>query len=289
MRAFTFFRPHPAVADIVETIWDIDLPDANFTRALTIKVLPAVSPMLCVHYRPLAGSDQRLSPCPYRQRAIGVQTGAVTVRPRGAIGAVIVYLKPEAACRVMGGRMDEFTDTSIWLCDLFSPTEMSLLEEMLAEATDAAERAECVQTFLLRHMRDNESDQLVRQAALHLRRAPNLSMRWLASHLDISERHLSRRFQATFGTNPKQFARIVRIGKVIAARRRGAGWADIAYACGFNDQAHMVHDFKSMAGSTPEALFPTASDDRHGLNTSLAKSDFYNTFVFQLGMLETTH
>jgi len=280
LAGFSFFPPHPKVADIVETIWDIDLPDASSAQSIAFKVLPVVSPTLCVHYRAPAGSNQRVNPGNCRQRVTGVQTGAITVRPTGPMGAVIVHLKPEAACRIMGGRMDEFTDANVGLSDLFSPTEVSLLEEMLGEAADAARRAERIQAFLLQRMRSDTPDTVVHHAVIQLCRNPNWSVPRLASTLDISERQLSRRFHAMVGTSLKQFARVVRFGKAIAARRRGWGWADIAYACGFSDQAHMIHDFKFMAGDPPETLFRTASAREHDeFNASLATSGFYNTFI----------
>jgi AraC-like DNA-binding protein len=180
----------------------------------------------------------------------------------------------------MGSRMNEFTDANIGLGDLFSPTQTALLEEVLAEAPDAAERAERIQAFLLQHLRHDIPDSVVHHAVHRLRRDPTLSVRQLASSLDISERQLSRRFYATVGTNLKQFARVARFGRVVAARRRGAGWADIAYTCGFSDQAHMIHDFKSMACNPPESFFRLASiAECRELNASLAMSGFYNTFV----------
>ena len=278
MSGFTFFAPRPAVADIVETIWDIDLPDALSARAMTFKVLPAVSPTLCVHYRAAAGSNQRVNPGNCRQRVTGVQTGAITVRPTGPIGATIVHLKPEAACRFMRGQMDEFTDANVGLSDLFSATEVALLEEMLAETTNAAERAKCVQDFLVCRLCSRAPDAVVHQAVVELRRTPNISVQRVASRFEISERQLSRRFHAMVGTSPKQFARVARFGNVLAARRWGCGWAEIAHACGFTDQAHMIHDFQCMAGQSPDALF-RAGAQHPDLNISLSTSGFHNTLV----------
>src|SRR6202050_1764690 len=185
LAGFSFFPPHPKVADIVETIWDIDLPDAGSAQSIAFKVLPVVSPTLCVHYRAPAGSNQRVNPGNCRQRVTGVQTGAITVRPTGPMGAVIVHLKPEAACRIMGGRMDEFTDANVGLSDLFSPTEVSLLEEMLGEAADAARRAERIQAFLLQRMRSDTPDTVVHHAVIQLCRNPNWSVPRLSFSLHI--------------------------------------------------------------------------------------------------------
>jgi transcriptional regulator GlxA family with amidase domain len=116
-------------------------------------------------------------------------------------------------------------------------------------------------------------------ASSWLRRNPGLRIRKLASLLDISERHLSRGFRATYGTSPKHYARLARIEKAIAARKRGLDWADVAYACGFTDQAHLIHDFGTIVGGTPAEFFNTAprwnfrGDARSGL------ADSYNPFI----------
>ena len=72
--------------------------------------------------------------------------------------------------------------------------------------------------------------------------------------LEISERHLSRCFQNAFGIGPKRFARAARIEKVLAARREGAAWDDIACTLGFADQAHMIREFNEIVGQSPTAI-----------------------------------
>lgn len=278
LSAFTFFQPKPALADIVETIWDIDLPEAHSAREMTFRVLPAISPTLCLHYRAPSTSTQRINPGNSRQRVTGVQTGAITIRPTGPVGAIIVHLRPEAAIRFAGGQMDALTDANVGFSDLFGSTEASLLEEKLEEATGAARRAHHVQEFVTRHMNNRGSDRIVQHAISLLRRTPNKSVRQLAAQLDISERQLSRRFHAMVGTSVKRFARVVRFGRVIAAGRQGERWAEIAQACGFVDQAHMIHDFQDMVGWPPEAIVRMGV--QHGdLNGALAASGFYNTLV----------
>jgi transcriptional regulator GlxA family with amidase domain len=105
-------------------------------------------------------------------------------------------------------------------------------------------------------------------------------MRKLASLLDISERHLSRGFRTTFGTSPKQYARLARIEKVIAARKSGLGWADVAYACGFTDQAHLIHDFGTIVGGTPAEFFGAARRwNFRGADAVPSLADSYNPFI----------
>jgi len=90
-------------------------------------------------------------------------------------------------------------------------------------------------------------------------------VRHLAARLDLSERYLERSFQAMFGMSPKRFARIARIERVWSARGQGASWADIAYAAGFTDQAHMVNDFTEIVGVPPAQL-----EDRRGERSAIS-------------------
>ena len=96
-------------------------------------------------------------------------------------------------------------------------------------AADATTRSACEQKFLFTHLRRDPPNTVVERAALRLWRNPVWPVRRLAYSLDISERQLTRRFRALVGTTPKQFARIARIGKAVAAKRHGASWADIAW------------------------------------------------------------
>jgi AraC-like DNA-binding protein len=55
---------------------------------------------------------------------------------------------------------------------------------------------------------------------------------------------------------PKLAARILRFERVVGRIERagGHGWAEIAYDCGYYDQAHLNRDFRQFAGTTPTAF-----------------------------------
>ena len=271
---FSFFCAHPALANVVDAICDIDLPDVDFGQAASILVLPTVSPVLCFHFR---GSKSRSGH--HLQTVTGVQTRAVTLRPGGPVGAVLVHLKPEAASHLLKGQMYEFTDAYIAIDDVLNANDIVLLEEMLEEADGAAARVAHVQALLLRHLNAEPPDPVARQAAEWLRTNPTLSVHQVASRLELSERQLLRRFEASVGTGPKQFAKVARLGKAIAIARRGADWTQVAGDCGFVDQSHMINAFNAMAGAPPGALFGmTGGAGSRRFNASLAMSDFCNTF-----------
>jgi len=66
----------------------------------------------------------------------------------------------------------------------------------------------------------------------------------------LSARQYRRRFEAAVGISPKLFARIARF-------QRSLEWignappVEVALACGYYDQAHLIRDWKQFAGMTP--------------------------------------
>ena len=138
---------------------------------------------------------------------------------------------------------------------VFGLDAMSRLAEVCAEAHCSRDRIAAVLHFLAARLRPRASDLRVSRAAASLRRNPLLRLSPLAAELGLSERHLIRRFKAVYGVGPKRFARAARVEQVFAASGRGSSWANIACACGFADQAHMINDFKSILGVTPTDVF----------------------------------
>jgi AraC-like DNA-binding protein len=254
------FRPRSVLRDIVEDIWDWDLPDAAAARRLTVRLPPSTYAFLLMQYRAPLAADwafgaQRGAHVLRRNMAVKMQTGVTTIRPTGAIGTVIVRFRPEATERITLVPPARFVDRKLNLRSVFCSRAVQRLAQRLASAPDAVARIGAIQGFLMQNIRPAKPRSMLARAATALRCSPSTSIGELARGLDISVRHLSRGFKAAFGTGPKQFARLVRVERAIAARRDGAGWTEIAHACGFADQAHLIHDFRAIVGVAPEEIF----------------------------------
>ena len=159
-----------------------------------------------------------------------------------------------AASRIVRAPLGEFANAKFHLGDLFSACEVAMCDDMLAAAQTSEERISGVQSFLLRHLRPH-ADSLANRAARHLRQHPTMQMHSLAARLGSSPRHLSRAFKAVFGISPKRFSRLARFQKILAARRTGGSWAQVAQACGLTDQAHLVDEFRDIVGESPTDFF----------------------------------
>ncbi|HEV2377280.1 MAG TPA: helix-turn-helix transcriptional regulator [Streptosporangiaceae bacterium] len=83
-----------------------------------------------------------------------------------------------------------------------------------------------------------------------------VSVASLGQALEVSERHLRRRFDAAVGYGPKTLQRVLRFRQVLAAlsARPTSDLATLAYQAGYADQAHLTRETTRLAGLPPAAL-----------------------------------
>lgn len=100
------------------------------------------------------------------------------------------------------------------------------------------------------------------QCALELLYATRGQVRMdtLAAHCCLSLRQFERRFKQRMGVSPKFFARLLRFEGLLDAmieawrQEEMPSLADLAYRSGYQDQAHLIHEFKLWIGHTPGTL-----------------------------------
>lgn len=73
----------------------------------------------------------------------------------------------------------------------------------------------------------------------------------LLQTVPLGQRQLERLFRYQVGLTPKQFSRIQRVALVRQQLQQGQPLLDTALTCGYSDQAHFIHDFKTVVGMTP--------------------------------------
>jgi AraC family transcriptional regulator len=87
---------------------------------------------------------------------------------------------------------------------------------------------------------------------IHSNLADDVSLTALAEQAHISPFHFARLFRRTVGLPPHQFVSRLRVQRAIGFLRRGRmPLAEIAIACGFHDQPHLIHAFRTVTGTTP--------------------------------------
>lgn len=88
-----------------------------------------------------------------------------------------------------------------------------------------------------------------------------MSVKEISNLSNYSERHLNRIFNEHMGMNIKTFSKLIRINNSIEnLKYKNVMLSSFAQDNGFYDEAHFIHDFKSICGITPKKYLSNMSD-----------------------------
>lgn len=174
--------------------------------------------------------------------------------------AIIVLFKETGVLPFFKHPLHELFEQSISLDSFFSSSEISLVEERLAERESIKAKIVVIEAFLLSKIAYQPVDKLISEAIekIHFVKG-NIRIRELARALYISQDAFEKRFRKVTGASPKQFSHIVKMNAVIGQNSKVASILDMAFDNGYYDQPHFNKDFKKFTGQTPTDFFKSAS------------------------------
>jgi AraC-like DNA-binding protein len=165
------------------------------------------------------------------------------LEPGGTV--VGVRLHPGAAPSLFGVEAPALLDGTMTAAEVWGDAGRRLEEA----AAGADRHAGLLLSFLAGRARAaSNPDPLVGAAVARLSGAP---VRDVADELAVSERHLRRLVNAEVGYGPKRLGRVLRLRRAIASLRAGGELAEVAFGCGYADQAHFTNDCNALAGIPP--------------------------------------
>ena len=165
-----------------------------------------------------------------------------------------VHFKPGGAFRFLGVPASELVDIHVDLEALWGRPTQDLREQLCA-AAGPAKRFRVLERALVARLKNTLEEHRAVRAALDIfgRDAGEARTRDLAAHLGLSQRHFIKVFSKQVGVTPKLFGRVQRFQRAADLTRSSStpDWADIAAACGYFDQSHLIHDFQTLSGLSP--------------------------------------
>jgi AraC-like DNA-binding protein len=190
---------------------------------------------------------------------VGPTTRPLRIAPSGVVDVVGIRLEPCGAPPLLRVPACELTDRAFTLDEL--AIDGREWRDRLARAGDWSSRVRLLEQALLGGIDERRSDALVEAATRMIESSGGrLTIDRLARALDVGPRRLERRFQTHVGMAPKTLCRIARFQRFLGQMRtRELGVAGAAVRCGYADQAHLIRDFRDLAGLTPGAF--RASED----------------------------
>lgn len=230
------------IADVLTDECTRDRPRVALPRAevqLAIRFGPTVRNGLDIH---ALGPQQVV-------RRKTIRSGHRTVMARLELGAHE---------RVLGVPASVLTGGIVPLEDLWGRGVTNALVDRLSETRSTHEAAVLVRDAIAAYVATTDTKRTpIRLALAAAARLGHQSVTDVASELGVSERHLRRVFRDATGLSPKTFAKMERFRRAVhAARvmRTTSSWAHIAAEAGYYDQAHLIGEFRAIAGVTPQTL-----------------------------------
>jgi len=192
----------------------------------------------------------------YASFAAGLYAGPVMIESFGAACCIQVNFTPLGARQFFGLPMSELRDRMIGLDDALG-FDGTALREQLGEASGWDARFDIAEDFIAGRLA--EANGLSPEIAWAYRTVVASGGRTriaaLAGEIGWSRKHLAAKFTDAIGIGPKTLSRIVRFNRALSlSKRQDDDWAGIAADCGYADQAHLVREFRQLAGETPTAL-----------------------------------
>ncbi|GAB4234224.1 MAG: AraC family transcriptional regulator [Kiloniellaceae bacterium] len=248
--------PGPALAPFVDVLWASGgaEPPGGCRREL---MLPAESLHLVLR---LGEAPLRIFRDPDDGAGFTVSTAVVgglrtgpylrdVSRQLPSVGAI---LRPGAAGLLLGAPAAAFSGAHTPLADVWGDSALDRLRDRLSGAASLARRLDLFEEALaarlpnLRHI-----DPRIAQALGDFAVARPVGE--VVRRLDTSHRHFTRLFRDAVGLSPKTWCRLARFGRVLdrLGAEPGIGWAELAAAEGYADQAHLSREFRAFAGLSP--------------------------------------
>lgn len=255
------FPPVPALADVVEYygLWeDASAPGAPGPHPAMPGVINGISVLCGAPIKTVAfARDEKARAAPPAETQGPATRPQLYLRQTGRAGALGICFRPTGFFHLFGVPMSAATDAALEPGGAAGPFAGELVQRV-GEAETGAQRLAVADELLLRQLHRcppvvPDAVDAVARCILH--RHGRVNIEALARDVGLSRRQLERRFLLAVGAPPKRYARIARFNHVISllAESPAPDWQDIAYLCGYYDQAHFIRDFRCFTGQTPGA------------------------------------
>jgi AraC-like DNA-binding protein len=247
--------PSPPLDAFIASIWYCQSEPRPFALE---RVLPSGAAQLIVNlkedrtrmYHPESGAMTAC--CGTVLSGVSTRYGIIDTAEQECVAGV---------CFRPGGTAPFFPMPAHELCDAGVPLELvwdrgraARLREQVLAAVSPAARLAALERAMAEASRSYAFDPAVSFALDAFACRPHAAnIPAVADRIGLSPKRLVERFKTAVGVPPKRYCRILRFQRALQSAERGrpVDWTRIAMDCGYFDQAHFIHDFRSFAGITP--------------------------------------
>jgi AraC-like DNA-binding protein len=267
---FETCSPGPPLARFIDYFWTLhDVPVHATGRLVPSGTLDLV---VNLHEDIVRIDDPHTSVCHVHSGAVAAGAyGRYFVFNNPARTSVIgVHFRPGGALPFMGAPPGELANRHVDLDLLWGRSAVELRERLCA-ATTSTERFTILASTLRSRLPDHVPGHPALPFAIGQLARPGCTVGEVAANVELSRRRFVHVFTRDVGMTPKRLSRVLRFQRAseLARRVKAPDWGQLALACGYFDQSHLIKDVGEFAGTTPAGLVgvPEQFEDLHLLDS----------------------
>ena len=249
MESFNLILPSAALKPYVRRYWTLDAEPSQAAQ----RTIPTGCMQLVFHRksRLLSLADNNFHPVAFLS---GQSVCYADLLQTGSVSMVVAEFEPYGARAFFSLPLNEVNGCNVSLADL-GDSELAELQRRVYDAESSHRAVALIEQLLLKRLRAfNAYDYgRIQAAVLAVNRNATGGVSQLAQLSCLSSRQLNRVYAAYVGASPKQHMRVVRFQRALymLQRQPETSFTQLAYDCGFYDQAHLIREFKALSGYTP--------------------------------------
>jgi AraC-like DNA-binding protein len=252
------WQVEPRLTEIVASMWY----GAGKTAYQRDRILPSGTSQLLINLGP---PQYRIEPGPPEVRVpfvdiwySGLHQGPIDTEAPHGNALLGVAFTSRGTFPWLGERMDGLSDRIIALADALGDGALALRERLL-NTEPLALRFRLVERWLMARLKPRSIvHPAVRWAVDQIAASGGrVTIESLATQTGFTRKHLGNLFQRQVGLTPKALARIHRFRGALDILNKADGqvpWTELADACGFYDQSHLINEFRRFTGFSPVEL-----------------------------------
>jgi AraC-like DNA-binding protein len=169
---------------------------------------------------------------------------------------LIARIYPHASALFFSDPLSEFTNYATDMYDVALGENRELYDRIM-EIDGLSNKIMILETYFLRQLKKNETrlkkvsivQALNQQIFLNQQQ---LNLPALSQQSGLSERYIQKLYLSNIGISPSVFTSVARFNKSLQlVLNTSQSLTEIAYHCGYYDQAHFIKEFRKFTGITP--------------------------------------
>jgi AraC-like DNA-binding protein len=252
--AYHEFTPSPDLAPFVKCygFLEYDLPESV---TVTNHFLPFGHPYLVISYRGKMWNDNS----PFRREEFSNCHIAGQLLQHyyhyhsGDLGTVAIYFQPTGFNQLFGLPMTELTQNNIGVREFFGADGEPLISR-ISSMKSTLQKINAFEDMLRAHSKKKQKTKDSSHWAVQLiQENPRQSVDEVCANLQVTSRHLRRKFKEKVGMGPKYYLRICRFHRALQLNHQypQIDLQDLSFQCGYYDHSHFIKDFKQFSGKSP--------------------------------------